>query len=70
MEDDDQYEICLPSEQVAHAFQNLVQPLIERVSKNIHESHTLARTRDLLLPKLMSGEIRLSEVEKTVEIVA
>ncbi len=27
-------------------------------------------TRDLLLPKLMSGEIRMSEAEKTVEAVA
>ena len=30
----------------------------------------LAKTRDLLLPKLMSGEIRVREAEKEVEAVA
>ena len=65
-----QYKICLPSEQVARAFQSLAQPLIDRVNANIHESRTLAQTRDLLLPKLMSGEIRLREAEKAVEAVA
>jgi len=62
-----QYNICLPPEQVARAFQAIMQPLIERVDVNIHESRTLAQTRDLLLPKLLSGEIRLGEAEKAVE---
>ena len=65
-----QYEICLPSDQLAHAFQNMAQTLIERVNKNIHESSTLAQTRDLLLPKLMSGEIGLCKAEKAVEAIA
>jgi len=65
-----QYKICLPSEQVARAFQSLAQPLIDRVNANIHESRTLAQTRDLLLPKLMSGEIRLREADEAVEAVA
>ena len=34
------------------------------------DARTLAQTRDLLLPKLMSGEIRLTEAEKAVEAVA
>ena len=33
---------------------------------NSLESHTLAQLRDLLLPKLMSGEIRLNDAEKLV----
>jgi type I restriction enzyme S subunit len=37
---------------------------------NKAETRTLAQTRDLLLPKLMSGEIRLREAEKAVEAVA
>ena len=65
-----QYRICLPLGQVAHAFQSLAHPLFEIVSTNIHESRTLAQTRDLLLPKLMSGEIRLAEAEKGLEAVA
>ena len=64
------YRMCLPMRQVAHAFQSLAHPLFDVVSTNIHESRTLAATRDLLLPKLMSGEIRLAEAEKELEAVA
>ena len=65
-----QYKICVPSEQVIRAFQGIVQPLLDLVGLNIHEARALAQTRDLLLAKLMSGEIGLSDVEKAVEAVA
>ncbi len=44
-----------------------IEPLFDRIAANAHESRTLAQTRDLLLPKLMSGEIRLRDAEKVVE---
>ena len=65
-----QYKICVPSEQVIRAFQGIVRPLLDLVGANIHEARTLAQTRDLLLPKLMSGEIRLGDAEEAVEAVA
>jgi type I restriction enzyme S subunit len=65
-----QYKVCRPSEQIATAFQSVVQPLLDRIGANISEARTLSQTRDLLLPKLMSGEIRLAEAEKAVEAVA
>ena len=65
-----QYRICLPSKQVLCAFQSIARPLIERIIANIHENCTCAQTRDLLLPKLISGEIRLREAEKAVTAVA
>ncbi|PCJ61613.1 MAG: restriction endonuclease subunit S [Rhodospirillaceae bacterium] len=65
-----QYGLCLPPELVICAFQNTVQPMIDRIIANIHESRTLVQTRDLLLPKLMSGKIRLREAEDAVEAVA
>ncbi len=40
-------------------FERLVSPLLERVRSNRAESRTLAQTRDLLLPRLMSGELRV-----------
>jgi len=64
------YELCLPAEPVAKAFQGIVEPMHDRIIGNIHESRTLAQTRDLLLPKLMSGEIRLRDTEKAVEAAA
>lgn len=54
-----QYAICFPPEPIARAFQDTVEPLLEMIYSNIHETHTLAQIRDLLLPKLMSGEIQL-----------
>ena len=50
-------------------FDERVSPLLLRALKNRAESHTLAQIRDLLLPKLMSGEIRLAEAGKAMEAV-
>ena len=58
-----QYKICLPSEPILCAFQSITQPLIERIIANIHENRTLDQTRDSLLPKLISGNLRLKEAE-------
>jgi len=56
-----EYKLSLPTPQHANVFQGLVQPMLDRIDANIHESRTLAQTRDLLLSKLMSGEIRVGE---------
>lgn len=40
--------------------------LLRYQENNRIESDTLAATRDLLLPKLMSGEIRVKDAEKIV----
>lgn len=53
-------------EQLREAFDTIVTPLRSQIFSNTEESRTLAQTRDLLLPKLMSGEIRLREAEKIV----
>ena len=55
-----QFKVCLPSERVVSAFQSIVQPLLDHLETNIHEISTLAQTRDLLLPKLISGGLRIS----------
>ena len=62
--------IVVPSERVLAAYEALVRPLYDCIVANAKESSSLAQTRDLLLPKLMSGEIRLTEAEKAVEAVA
>lgn len=53
------YEIALPSEKVAGELTSKIQPLVERIIANIHESRTLAALRDALLPKLLSGAVRV-----------
>ena len=64
------YELTLPPDELMKAFHDAISPLFEHVVGNIHESRTLAALRDLLLPKLMSGEIRLKDAEQALEAVA
>lgn len=54
-----QYPTVKEPRALIEAFGVLVDPIIEKITTAIHESRTLADTRDLLLPKLMSGEVRL-----------
>jgi type I restriction enzyme S subunit len=63
------YPVVLPPLQIAKAFSNSVRPLVARINASIHESRTLAALRDALLPKLLSGEIRLKQFEHPVEAV-
>lgn len=58
--------VVVPSEGIMDAFNKMVLPLYERIEKNELESRTLAQTRDLLLPKLMSGALRVGAAEKIV----
>jgi type I restriction enzyme S subunit len=51
--------ILLPPKQILGHLERLVTPLFMRVLVNVWESHTLSRLRDALLPKLISGEIRV-----------
>ena len=51
------------------AFGNLMTPMLDHVQSNRREAVTLAAMRDLLLPKLMSGEIRVKDAEKVAELV-
>ena len=62
------YPVMLPPLKLAQAFNTIVSPMLERIRANIQESRTLAQTRDLLLPRLMSGEVRLAEAAQMVEV--
>ena len=46
----------------AKEFEKLVLPLLRRIKNNLFESVSLTECRDSLLPKLLSGEINMSEV--------
>ena len=41
--------------------------MVERVVAGIHASRPLTALRDTLLPKLLSGELRVGDAEKVVE---
>ena len=63
-------EVIVPPSALVRAFDQFVGPKLLRQEYAVRESRTLGQSRDLLLPRLMSGEIRLTEAEKVLEAVA
>jgi type I restriction enzyme, S subunit len=57
-----EFVVTKPSAEVAHEFGTIVTSYFSMIAGNARQSDTLAATRDFLLPKLMSGEIRVKEV--------
>ncbi len=64
------YDIALPPEPVVRALTERLMPSIDRIIAGIHESRSLAAVRNTLLPKLISGELRVEDAEIFVEMVA
>ncbi len=56
-----------PQKLVLDAFVQQVELLHKQVVLNLQDSNTLASLRDILLPKLVSGELRVPDAEKFVE---
>jgi type I restriction enzyme S subunit len=61
------YDVVLPHDSIAAAFTDKVRPSVDRIFAAIHESRTLAALRDTLLPKLISGELRVKDAERFLE---
>lgn len=53
--------------QIVAEFEGIAGPIMDRIVQNERESRTLSQTRDLLLPRLMSGELRVVEADRVVE---
>ncbi|AOW47979.1 hypothetical protein A4S02_13980 (plasmid) [Acetobacter ascendens] len=58
------------SENINSHFQKAVESFFNKILTNEAEARNLARLRDLLLPKLMSGEISIRDAEKMVDNAA
>ncbi len=54
-----QMRIVIPSEEILSNFNSLIEPIGLLMFRNLEENEMLAKTRDTLLPKLMSGEIEV-----------
>ena len=53
------YQVALPSQKLADFFSKSIQPAIDRIVSSIHESRSLTAVRETLLPKIISGELRV-----------
>jgi type I restriction enzyme S subunit len=62
-------KILLPPRTVLKAYEDVVGELFRRVLANTELSYMLGGVRDLLLPRLISGKVRVPEAEKLVEAV-
>jgi type I restriction enzyme S subunit len=60
------FQLVIPPKPIALAFSKIVNALRNKVVVAVNESRTLAALRDALLPKLISGEIRVKDAPKIV----
>lgn len=58
---------CMPPTGVLLAFAAAASPLLARIRLNEKQADTLANVRDELLPRLISGKLRLPEVQAQIE---
>jgi len=59
----------VPPAEIITEFQNIAEPLFARLVENEKQAQTLATLRDTLLPRLISGQLRLPEAEAMIEDV-
>ena len=63
-------KLVIPTAHVLQAFDEIVVPLRERFAENLEKAQTLATLRDTLLPRLISGQLRLPQVDALIEETA
>ena len=61
------YTVLHPSHEVRQAFESIAAPLWARIHANSQQALDLAALRDTLLPRLISGKLRLPEAQAQVE---
>jgi type I restriction enzyme S subunit len=63
----EEYKVAIPPPSLLSQFNDTIQSFVDQLHNLIHRNHTLRETRDLLLPRLMAGEIDV-ETETTRKI--
>lgn len=59
-------EVIIPVEQLVSEYHNLVKNKYKKILKNMVQIQSLTKTRDTLLPKLMSGKVRVKNIKESV----
>jgi len=63
-------KLLVPPPALLRAMDVVIEPIFENTWRRAVQSRTLAALRDALLPKLISGELRVKDVEKSIEVTA
>jgi type I restriction enzyme, S subunit len=62
-----EYKFILSNFEVQRLFHETISPMIEKISLNLNETKNLINIRDTLLPNLISGKLKVSDVENFIE---
>lgn len=57
------YPLAIPPAPVAAEYTRVIEPMLQRMKANVFQAQTLTTLRDTLLPRLISGQLRLPEAE-------
>lgn len=60
-------QVTYPDAGVIEAFEAVLGPFMLRIKENLQQAQTLTQLRDTLLPRLISGQLRLPEAENLLE---
>lgn len=60
-------QVIYPDANVIGAFEAVLGPFMRRIKENLQQAQTLTQLRDTLLPRLISGQLRLPEAENLLE---
>ena len=59
--------LVIPKNEYLIKFDDLVAPVYDKIEFNYSQIQSLTKTRDTLLPKLMSGQVRVNKTKQTVD---
>ena len=68
--DIDRFKVIVPDDLIAESFAAITDPLYARIVASKAQARSLEHLRDTLLPRLISGKLRLPEAEAAIEAVA
>jgi len=60
------YKVVLPPDKISAVFNDAIHPLIEKIHASIETATTLGALRDTLLPRLISGKLRIPEATRYI----
>ena len=60
-------KVVVPPDDIIHLVDGVLAPILQMMIDNVLQAQTLAILRDALLPRLISGQLRLPEAEAMVE---
>ncbi len=63
-------DIVIPTPQICEAYANIVSIYHLKMESNVHQLRTITSIRDTLLPRLISGQLRIPEAEALIEETA